>query len=221
MSKVWQARDIGMAASIRGWRELGDAARRGGGFRALYSEEQVSRPWNVTSPAEPTRAEPAEETVDPIEAAAREAFVQGFQEGERLTREAADRDNAARLALAEAIGLVAQAGEGTLAALLSEAVIRLVTQIIGEAPIDAATLQARCAAVAACIDSDEARAVIEVNPEDLPLLEMEHVGVALAPNADLPRGSVRLATSDGWVEDGPDVRLSRLKAMMDDMEGRL
>jgi flagellar assembly protein FliH len=32
---------------------------------------------------------------------------------------------------------------------------------------------------------------------------------------------VRLATADGWIEDGPDVRLSRLKALMDDMEGKL
>ncbi len=88
-------------------------------------------------------------------------------------------------------------------------------------PIDAEVLRARCEAVAACIDGDDARAVLEVSPQDLPLLEMEQIGVALAANPDLPRGSVRLATADGWVEDGPDVRLARLKALMDDMEGKL
>ena len=50
---------------------------------------------------------------------------------------------------------------------------------------------------------------------------MEQVGVALAANPALSRGSVRLATAEGWVEDGPDVRLDRLRALMDDMEGRI
>ena len=221
MSRIWPGGVMADATALEGWGAFGSIGRHGAAFRSLYATEQASRAWNVTHPAEPTHEPGVPDPVDPIEQAAQEAFLQGFQEGDRLAREAAERDNDARAELAAAIGQLAQAGEGELARLLSQAVIRLVGQIIGEAPIDAATLQARCAAVAACIDSDEARAVIEVNPEDLPLLEMEHVGVALAPNADLPRGSVRLATSDGWVEDGPDVRLSRLKAMMDDMEGRL
>jgi len=223
MSRIWSGQQTGAATRLDGWGDFGSVGRAGGGFRTLYAEEQPgSRAWNVTHPGAPTHVEPETvEVIDPIEAAAQEAFVQGFQEGERITRAALERDNAARAELAAAMTLLAEAGEGTLAALLSEAVIRLVTQIIGDVPIDAATLTARCEAVAACIDSDESRAVIEVNPEDLPLLEMERIGVALAPNADLPRGSVRLATSDGWVEDGPDVRLARLKALMDDMEGRL
>ena len=33
------------------------------------------------------------------------------------------------------------------------------------------------------------------------------------------QGLLSLA-ADGWVEDGPDVRLARLRALMDDMEGR-
>jgi len=222
MSRIWSDQDMADAAPLGGWGRFGSVGQSGSGFRSLYVESQGSRAWNITYPGEPTHVEEAEVArVDPVEAAAQEAFVQGFQEAERITREAMERDNEARVALAAAIQQLAQAGEGTLAALLSEAVIRLVTQIIGDVPIDAAMLKARCEAVAACIDSDESRAVIEVNPEDLPLLEMEQIGVALAPNAELPRGSVRLATSDGWVEDGPDVRLSRFKALMDDMEGRL
>jgi flagellar assembly protein FliH len=104
--------------------------------------------------------------------------------------------------------------------MLSQAVVRLVAQIVGEVPIDEAVLKMRCAAVAACMDGDEARALLEVHPDDLHLLEEEGLGVTLAANPSLPRGSVRLATSDGWVEDGPDVRLARLKALLDDMEGQ-
>ncbi len=221
MSRIWSGGTIESATPIEGWGAFGSVGSTGAGFRTLYSEEQGSRAWNVTHPGEPTHVSATAEPVDPIEQAAQEAFLQGFQEGERLTRETMERDNVARAQLADAIALVAQAGEGTLAAMLSQSVIRLVTQIIGDVPIDEDVLKARCEAVAACIDSDEARAVLEVNPQDLPLLEMEEMGVALAASGDLPRGSVRLATSDGWVEDGPDIRLARLKALMDDMEGKL
>jgi len=221
MSKIWSGDTMNAAEPISGWGAFGSVGQSGRGFRSLYAEEQGSRAWNVTHPGEPTHAPGVIEEIDPVEQAAQEAFVQGFQEGDRLAREAMEQDNAARTELAAAIQLLAQSGEGTLATMLSHAVVRLVTQIIGEVPIDAHVLTERCEAVAACIDDDDARTVLQVSPADLPLLEMEQIGVALAANPDLPRGSVRLATTDGWVEDGPDVRLDRLKALMDDMEGRI
>jgi flagellar assembly protein FliH len=216
-----------VATPVSGFGDFGSLARQGGGFRTLYNDEAESRPWNVTMPGHVTRnadmldmvADPIDQ-IDPIEEAAQEAFLQGFQEGERITREAADADDAARVQLATSVAQIAHAGEGTLAAMMSQAVIRLVSQIMGEVAVDEALLKERCAAVAACIDVDDRRALLEVNPEDMPLLEMEGLGVALSANPALSRGSVRLATADGWVEDGPDVRLARLKALMDDMEGR-
>jgi flagellar assembly protein FliH len=220
MSNIWSG-DAGGAEPITGWGSFGSVGRSGQGFRSLYADEQNSRAWNVTHPGQPTHGQAGLDLIDPIEEASREAFLQGFQEGERLTREAMEQDNVARVELAVAISLLAQAGEGTLATMLSQTVIRLVHQIIGEVPIDETLLMARCEAVAACVDGDEARTVLEVNPEDLPLLEMEQIGVRLMAQPDLARGSVRLATADGWVEDGPDVRLDRLKALMDDMEGRI
>jgi flagellar assembly protein FliH len=220
MSRIWSGEDMD-ATPIDGWGSFGSVGRSGQGFRTLYADEQGSRAWNVTHPGQPTNAQAQAEPIDPIEEAAREAFLQGFQEGERLTREAMDGDNLVRAELASAIALLAQSGEGTLATMLSQTVIRLVTQIMGDVPIDQDVLKARCEAVAACIDGDDERTVLEVSPDDLPLLEMEQIGVLLAANPDLPRGSVRLATADGWVEDGPDVRLARLHALMDDMEGRI
>jgi len=224
MSKIWSAEDTA-ATPLGGFGSFGSLGRQGGGtFRSLYGDEQASGLWQPGGPGArngngtpPAAAEPA---VDPVEEAAREAFLQGFQEGDRVGREAAEADNAARAQLAEAVRLIAQSGEGTLAAMLSQAVVRLVGQIMGEVAIDEAVLKERCAAVAACIDGDESRAVLEVNPEDMTMLEDVAAGIALAPNPALSRGCVRLGTADGWIEDGPDVRLARLKALLDDMEGR-
>lgn len=228
MSKIWSAKSIPLVTPVGGFGDFGSLAREGSPFRSLYGEEAPNRAWNVTLPGQVTRTntdivampEDAADAVDPVEEAAREAFLQGFQEGERITREAAETDDAARAALAGAIAKIAQAGEGTLAAMISQAVIRLVSQIMGEVAVDEMLLKERAAAVAACIDGNEGRALLEVNPDDLPLLEREGMGVTLAANPELARGSVRLATQEGWIEDGPDVRLARLKALMDDMEGR-
>jgi len=227
LSKIWSGASMPVATPIGGFGDFGSLAKQSSGFRTLYSDEAESRPWNVTMPGQVTRnadmldmAPDPVEAIDPIEEAAQEAFLQGFQEGERITRETAEVDNAARAQLAASVAQIAQAGEGTLATMISQAVIRLVSQIMGEVAVDEALLKERCIAVAACIDAEDSKAVLEVNPEDLPLLEMEAVGVRLAANPSLSRGSVRLATAEGWVEDGPDVRLARLKALMDDMEGR-
>lgn len=212
---------LASAAPIEGFGTFGSLtkSRR---FQARFGESGGSAAWRSTQPGQPSGGEAPDdaEPVDPIEQAARDAFLQGFREGERVTREAQTLDEAARADLATAIGQIAQSGEGALATMLSQAVSRLVGQIIGEVPIDETLLQERCTAVAAYIGGDEAQAVLEVNPQDMPLLDGAAMGVTLAPNPELSRGSVRLATADGWVEDGPDVRLARLKTLMDDMEGR-
>ena len=225
MSKIWKNGASQAATVVDGWGAFGSVGNDNRSFRTLYGEGESNRAWNMTFPGQTTQhqsdmLEPVP-PVDPIEEAAQEAFVQGFTEGERITREAAELNNVAREQLTLAVQTLAQAGEGALATLISQAVIRLVGQIIGEVPIDKDVLKARCEAVAGCIDGNDSPAKLEVNPEDLPLLQAEALGVMLVGNPALSRGSVRLATADGWIEDGPDIRLDRLKALMDDMEGKL
>jgi flagellar assembly protein FliH len=219
MSSFWSPGDLGGATAVSALNGLGSEVPRSG-FRSRFGAMGEGTGWTATRSAVADRLEP-EPQVDPLEQASQEGFVAGFHEGERLTREAFEADDAVRRDLTAAIGQLAGVGEGALSAMLSQAVLRLVTQIVGEVPIDEAMLAERCAAVAACIDPDDGKAVLEVHPLDLPLIDAGSIGVALSPNGAMARGSVRLATSEGWIEDGPDVRLSRLKAMMDDMEGKL
>lgn len=219
MSNFWSSSELSDATPVGGWGDFGSIAPRGN-FRSRFGAAGEGAGWTATRVDTADRLE-AEPEIDPVEQASQEAFVQGFQEGERLTREAMAEEDAARLVLADAITQIASAGEGVLASLLSQAVLRLVTQIVGEAAIDEARLTERCAKIAACIDPDDSKAVLEVSPADMPLIDTSDIAVALSPNPQLARGSVRLATADGWIEDGPEVRLARLKALMDDMEGKL
>lgn len=187
------------------------------GFRAMYADGQsVRRPM-------PTMAVEDEEDDEPnlIEKARADAFAEGFAAGSRTTAEALGDDSDARMKLIVALEQLGPASSGTLATMLSTAVVRLVAQIVGEVEINIDTLTQRCVTVAALIDESEGRSALRLNPEDVPLLAGAELGVQVIADPEMPRGSVRLDTADGSIEDGPDVRLSRLRALLDDMEGKL
>ncbi|SCW76696.1 flagellar assembly protein FliH [Sphingobium faniae] len=213
MSNIWTLDHDIAVASV----PFADMSRvESGGFRSLYTALAATQapPMHMAAHVE------QEPCADPLEQARIEAFAQGFDEGCRVTKEGMASDAEARNRLAEALEMLTPAPSGTLATMLSAAVIRLVTQIVGEVAIDADLLQQRCAGIAAFIDENEGKSALHLHPDDLPLVEGSQVGVKLVADASMGRGCVRLDTADGWVEDGPDVRLARLRALLDDMEGK-
>tara|TARA_R110000782_G_scaffold268393_1_gene364741 strand:+ start:5756 stop:6388 length:633 start_codon:yes stop_codon:yes gene_type:complete len=187
----------------------------GGAFHARFADgQQIMRPRSPTG-----RSDTVPKT-DPLEQARADGFAQGFDEGMRVAIESFSADEEAKIRLAQSLEQVAPATNGILSSLLSAAVLRLVSQIVGETPVDAALLAKRVEGVAAFIQDVQSRNSLHVNPEDMALLAGYEFGFPLTPDPDVGRGGVRLDTADGWIEDGPDVQLSRLKAMLDDMEGK-
>ena len=186
-----------------------------GGFRSLYTA-----PAGQLTAAMRGAVIEVEPEVDLVEEARMEAFTLGFDEGCRVTAEANSADTDARARLAEALDLLAPAPSGMLSTMLSATVVRLVEQIVGEVEIDLERLVDRCDTVAAFIESNQDKSALHLHPDDVSLLEGETIGVPMVADKSMQRGCVRLETADGWVEDGPDVRLSRLRALMDDMEGK-
>ncbi|MET0370769.1 MAG: FliH/SctL family protein [Sphingobium sp.] len=211
LSRIWGAAEAHEAAAVS---IVSARQPEGGTFRSLYT----------AAPGRQTAAMRIVDDVqhdDPLEEARIEAFTMGFDEGNRVATEAAAADQAAATRLAEALEMLAPAPSGMLSTLLSATVVRLVEQIVGEVEIDIERLLQRCDTVAAFIESDDSKGALFLHPQDMPLLEGHEVGVRLVPDPSMHRGCVRLETADGWVEDGPDVRLSRLRALLDDMEGKL
>lgn len=186
------------------------------GFRAMYADGQ-----SVRRPMPAMAGEDDDDEPNLIEKARADAFAEGFAAGSRTTAEALGDDSDARMKLIVALEQLGPASSGTLATMLSTAVVRLVAQIVGEVEINIDTLTQRCVTVAALIDESEGRSALRLNPEDVPLLAGAELGVQVIADPEMPRGSVRLDTADGSIEDGPDVRLSRLRALLDDMEGKL
>jgi len=146
-----------------------------------------------------------------------EAFALGCQEG-RKTAEAefaAERDALGRLA--ESLAVLRPEPANALALLLAETVDRLVRQVVGEVEIDAKLLLARASAAAQLIGKDVEPTRLRAHPDDIPYLDAGQLEIALHPDPSLSRGSIVLETGHGWIEDGPAVRLDRLRAELDKM----
>ncbi|WP_340267384.1 FliH/SctL family protein [Sphingobium mellinum] len=211
MFKVWDASFGREAASIP---LAGVGQVQSGGFRNLFAEGQGGHAASRHDSASAMTEE------DILEQARMEAFAQGFDEGCRVVGDAAAIDAQARAKLAQALEILAPAPSGMLSTMLSATVVRLVEQIVGEVEIDIERLLQRCDTVAAFIEDNEEKGALHLHPEDIVLLDADQIGVKLVPDEAMHRGCVRLETGDGWVEDGPDVRLARLRALLDDMEGK-
>ena len=213
MSNVLSSSLLGNAEAVS-IGSLGKVANSGGVFHARFADgQQVTRQRSAADDAGSGKP-------DPIEQARADAFAEGFDAGMRIAHENLASDEEVRTRLGHALDQLVPAANGALSSLLSAAVIRLVTQIVGETPIDADLLARRVEAVAAFIDDSQSRSSLHLNPEDIALLDGREIGFVLTPDSDVARGGVRLETADGWIEDGPDVQISRLKAMLDDMEGQ-
>ncbi len=211
-SRIWGAEAVQDVApvSMTGVRQV-----ESGGFRSLYT----SVPGQHTAMMRHGVIE-MEPEADPLEEARLEAFTMGFDEGCRVTAQTHADASEAHERLTQALEMLSPAPSGMLSTMLSATVVRLVEQIVGEVEIDIERLVQRCDTVAAFIEDNQGKSALHLHPDDIALLEGESIGVSLVPDKALHRGCVRLETADGWVEDGPDVRLSRLRALMDDMEGK-
>ena len=146
-----------------------------------------------------------------------EAFALGCEEGRKTVEAeiAAERDALARLA--ESLAVLRPEPANALALLLAETVDRLVRQVVGEVAIDADLLLARAKAAAELVAKDVEPTRLRVHPDDIFHLQEARLAVPLHADPALCRGALVLETGQGWIEDGPAVRLDRLRAELDKM----
>ena len=203
MSRLLRSEVAGAAARLGSF-----VVRRGDpGFRPSDSGE-TPNPGNDFEPMAMAGDEPN---------AAADAFERGYAEGRRTVEAefAAERDAIARLA--ESLTTLRPEPTNALALLLAEAVDRLVREIIGTVDIDANLLLERAKAAAALVGENVEPSALRAHPEDAAVLYGADLDVAIVTDPSLPRGSIVLETGHGWIEDGPIVRLERLRAALDRM----
>ena len=202
MSRLLRSDAAGAAALLGSF----DVRRGDVGFRPSH---ETPGPGNDFAPM-PTAGDETD--------AAAEAFERGYAEARRNAEAefAAERDAIARLA--ESLAVLRPEPTNALALMLAEAVDRLVREVIGAVDIDPSLLLERAKAAAVLIGENVEPSELRVHPEDAVLLQGAELDVAIVPDPALARGSIVLETGHGWIEDGPLIRLERLRAELDRME---
>ena len=103
-----------------------------------------------------------------------------------------------------------------LAAHLRQAVLHLVTKLVGEQGVDGDLLNKRVSIAAGMIGDDAESALLRLNPDDLPLVEGKlPPNIFAAGDAQVQRGAFVLESSATIVEDGPSLWLSQLMQAID------
>jgi flagellar assembly protein FliH len=179
------------------------------GFRARASEDGPDSKIDIDMPPMTPEQERLRARAD--------AYEQGVAEG-RATVEAefaAERDAIARLA--GALEVLKPEPTNALALLLAETVDRLVREVVGEVEIDANRLLARAKAAAELVGENVEPSKLRAHPDDIHYLEPATLVPVLQADPSLPRGTLVLETGHGWIEDGPEIRLERLRAALDKM----
>lgn len=147
---------------------------------------------------------PPEEPADPVELARAEGYAAGRTEALAEAAARAGAEDAARSALTLSFARLDDAETARLAHVLRQTVEALCHEVLAEAAVDPAALANRAQAAAAMLSRAEDQRTFRLHPDDLAL-----VGHRLPPEwsilADplLERGSIRIETPAGGVEDGP------------------
>jgi flagellar assembly protein FliH len=194
------------------WSEAEHPNRRAAdrsGFRARHAGAPRQQP--VAEPEIEIEPEPD------IEAIQAEAFAAGFQQGRETTAMELMGERKAVADLIRAAKALQPEAAGPLAAVLAETVARLVRQVVGETVIDTETLHERALSIAEMVGAESGPARLRMHPDDIARLDGHDLPVALAPDHHLAHGAMVLETGEGWIEDGPEVRLAKLRAQLDAM----
>jgi len=209
MSDLWTADRSGEAIRVDAWAKPPQSTQ----FTPWGAGEHRRR----ASDFAPTPAPAAAAPVTDIETIRAEAFADGFEQGRQamIAEFALEREALARL-IRSAEALRPEPA-GPLAAVLAETVSRFVRQIVGEVGIDPAMLRERAETIAELVSAEVGPARLRMHPEDIAILDGLDLGVPLVPDHHLASGTIMLETGEGWIEDGPQVRLARLRAHLDNM----
>lgn len=187
----------------------------GNGFTARSGNTPSFSAWAQGESADHGFHGNASNDVANAEALIAKGYAEGLNEGRRLAMIEMEEERAALQRLAAGVeGLNPQGSDG-LAAMLADSVKRLVTQIVGEVEINVETLIERTQAVAAMIAEETAPTRLRLHPTDVARLQGAPIAVEMIGDPLLAPGTIMLDTGTGWVEDGPHVRLEKLRAQLD------
>ncbi|WP_221795249.1 flagellar biosynthetic protein [Aquisediminimonas sediminicola] len=140
------------------------------------------------------------------------AYQRGHADGLAEAHAAMMAERTRLLALVASAEALRNEPSEELAQLIAETVERLVTQILGDVPIDGPQLRRRAEAAARLIGDCDAARTLWLHPDDMALIEQAPMGLTLMVDPKAEMGSIRIDCSAGWIEHGTALYLDALRA---------
>lgn len=141
-------------------------------------------------------------------------FANGYRQGLSDAEQAFSEERTHMAALVAACAALQPEPSDELALLIAETVERLVRVTAGEVAVDTDLLLKRARRSAALVAEASRAGTIHLHPDDLALLDPTALPLEAVADPEQPRGSLRIADSTGWVEDGVAVHLEALRAQL-------
>lgn len=142
---------------------------------------------------------------DPAAEALAQAHAQGFAEGRALAEAEARTMLEAQGQLSLAFERLDQTMEEELRLALREVVAALCERALAPLAIEEEALLARIDKAVAMLSRSYDERTIRLNPDDLSLVsERLRADWTVLPDPSLPRGTLRIESTEGGIEDGPE-----------------
>lgn len=176
------------------WAELGGP----GGFRC---DSRFAPPQPAPPPVEAEPTEPA----DPVALAWDQGYLAGLTEARAEAEREAQEADAARRQWQVTLGRLDAQMQEELRERLLTTVTALCEAALAPLALDQDALLRRVERACAMLSRADDEKVLRLHPDDLALIgKLLPQDVETKPDSSLERGSLRVETTSGGVEDGPD-----------------
>jgi flagellar assembly protein FliH len=143
-----------------------------------------------------------------------DGYARGLTDGQQMAEAAFSAERVALQKLLASAEAFRPDDNEELTFLLRDTVMRLVRGIVGEVSANSQFLDQQVQqAMSVLTEADNARTLL-LNPDDITLLADINLPLPVQADPDLPRGAIRIACSDGWIEHGPGFALGRLDVQL-------
>jgi flagellar assembly protein FliH len=167
------------------------------GRRRVVAFEPATRPWTTHGDRVVSAA------ADPVSAEWRAGFAAGYGEASQ-SFEQADAASAASSMIELSFARAASEQATELSMQLRDAVVALCGSVIDLAAIEPDALNRRIDVATALLQRADDDRLVRLHPDDLALVESRLVpGTRTLADQSLERGTVRIDTPAGGIEDGP------------------
>lgn len=138
------------------------------------------------------------------------AYQRGRTDGLAEAAAAADVDREVLATIAAHLAVLADRRDAVEQGLLASCIAQLLNHIVGETGPTGDTLASRATNLLVSLRDNVSATALHCHPDDAALLGDHCAGLPVVASTLLPRGTVRLSTDQGWVEDSIDDRLARV-----------